>query len=73
LPRDALHAEQGTNYVYRVVHGRLRQTPVTVGDLNLTTMQIVKGLKPGDLVALGSEAINGQPLSNDLPVKVEQQ
>ncbi len=72
LPRDALHAEQGKSYVYRVVHGKLRQTPVTVGDLNLTDMQIVKGLKPGDVVALGSEATNGQPLSNGLPVEVEQ-
>jgi HlyD family secretion protein len=72
LPRDALHAEQGQSYVYRVVHGKLRQTPVTVGDLNLTDMQIVRGLKAGDVVALGSEATNGQPLSNRLPVTVEQ-
>jgi HlyD family secretion protein len=72
LPRDALHAEQGKSYVYRVVRGKLRQTPVTVGDLNLTDMQIVSGLKANDVVALGSEAINGQTLSNGLPVTVEQ-
>jgi len=73
VPRDALHAEQGKSYVYRVVRGKLRQTPVKVGDLNLTDMQIVSGLKDGDVVALGSEATNGQPLSNGLPVDVEQQ
>jgi len=72
LPRDALHAEQNKSYVYRVVHGVLRQTPVTVGSLNLTNMQVVRGLKPGAVVALGSEATNGQPLSNGLPVEVEQ-
>lgn len=73
VPRDALHAEQGKSYVYRVIHGKLRQTPVTVGSLNLTSMQVTDGLKPGEVVALGSEAINGQPLSNGLPVEVGQQ
>jgi HlyD family secretion protein len=68
VPREALHAEQGKSYVYRVVHGTLRRTPVTVGALNLTDVQIVDGLKSGDVVALG--ATNGQPLGEGLPVRV---
>lgn len=70
VPREALHIEQGKPYVYRVVNGMLRRTPVTVGDLNLTNVQITSGLKPGQVVALG--ATNGQPLGDGLPVKVEQ-
>ena len=69
VPREALHAEQGKSYVYRVVSGSLRRTPVTVGELNLTDVQILSGLKAGQVVALG--ATNGQPLGDGLPVRVE--
>jgi HlyD family secretion protein len=69
VPREALHIEQGKSFVYRVVDGTLRRTPVTVGELNLTDVQIVKGLNAGQVVALG--ATNGQPLGDGLPVKVE--
>ena len=69
VPREALHIEQGKPYVYRVVKGKLRRTPVTVGELNLTDVQIKSGLKSGQVVALG--ATNGQPLGDGLPVKVE--
>ncbi len=69
VPREALHIEQGKSYVYRVVQGILRRTPVTVGELNLTDVQIVSGLKAGQVVALG--ATNGQPLGDGLPVDVE--
>lgn len=71
IPREALHIEQGEPYVYRVVNGSLRSTTVDVGALNLTDVQITHGLKPGDVVALGTTATNGQPLGNGLPVDVE--
>ncbi|MGC8548962.1 MAG: efflux RND transporter periplasmic adaptor subunit [Acidobacteriaceae bacterium] len=70
VPREALHIEQGKSFVYRVVNGTLRRTSVTVGELNLTDVQIISGLKAGEVVALG--ATNGQPLGDGLPVKVEQ-
>ena len=70
VPREALHIEHGKSYVYRVVNGTLRRTPVTVGELNLTDVQIIDGVKAGQVVALG--ATNGQPLGDGLPVKVEQ-
>lgn len=69
VPREALHIEQGKSYVYRVIKGVLHRTPVTVGELNLTDVQIKSGLKAGQIVALG--ATNGQPLGDGLPVKVE--
>lgn len=70
LPREALHPEQGLNYVYRIVHGSLKRTEVTIGSLNLTQMQILSGIKAGDVVALG--AVNGRPLTNGAAVQVNQ-
>jgi HlyD family secretion protein len=66
IPREALHTERGQSYVYRVVGETIRRTPVTVGNLNLTQVEILTGLKEGDKVALGST--NGQPLSGGTPV-----
>lgn len=68
VPRDALHTEQGKSYVYRVVNGTLRRTPVTVGALNLTQVEMLSGLNEGDTVALGTT--NGQPLSANAAVRI---
>jgi HlyD family secretion protein len=68
VPRDALHSEQGKSYVYRVMKTTLRRTPVTVGSLNLTQVEILSGLKEGDTVALGTT--NGQPISEGVAIKI---
>jgi HlyD family secretion protein len=68
VPRDALHSEQGSSYVYRVEGGKLHRVPVTVGSLNLSDVQIVSGLKAGDQVALTTT--NGQPLLDGQPVTI---
>ena len=68
VPRDALHSERGKSYVYRVVNNTLRRTPVTVGSLNLTQVEITSGLKEGDTVALGTT--NGLPVSEGVAVKI---
>jgi len=68
IPREALHLEQGKSYVYKIVNGILRRTPVTTGDINLTVVEIKSGLNEGDVVALGTT--NAQPLGNDLAVNV---
>lgn len=68
VPRDALHTEQGQSFVYRVMDGTLRRTPVKVGALNLTQVEILSGLKEGDVVALGTT--NGQPVSEGVAVKI---
>ena len=68
IPREALHIEQGTTYVYRIRNNKLDRVPVVVGNLNLTEVQITGGLKEGDIVARGTT--NGQPLGDGLPVEV---
>ena len=68
VPREALHTEQGLSYVYRVMRGKLRRTRVTVGNLNVTQIQIDSGLEPGEVVALGST--DTQPLVDGVPVTI---
>jgi HlyD family secretion protein len=67
IPREALHTENGRSYVYRVQHGVLQRTPIVVGNINLTQVGIVSGLKEGDVVALGST--NGQPIGDGVPIQ----
>jgi len=66
IPREALHTEAGQDYVYRVENGVLRRIAVKIGNLNLTQVEILSGLKVGDVVALGST--NGQPIGNRVAV-----
>ena len=68
IPREALHVENGKAFVFRVVGDQLKRTPVTYGNQNLNQAAILSGLSPGDWVATG--ATSGQPLQEDLPVKV---
>jgi HlyD family secretion protein len=70
VPRDALHIERGAPFVYRKEGNSLHRVKVTIGVLNLTDVQILSGLKAGDVVALGTT--NAQPLSEGVPVKVVQ-
>jgi len=70
VPRDALHIEQGSPFVYRKEGNMLHRVKVTLGVLNLTEVQITGGLEAGDVVALGTT--NAQPLSDGIPVKVVQ-
>ena len=67
IPREALHTEGG-NFVYRVVANRLVHTPIQVGVVNLTRVEILSGLTDKDSVALN--ATNNRELSNGLPVKL---
>jgi HlyD family secretion protein len=66
IPREGLHTEGGEPYVYRVEKGVLHRVAVKIGNLNLTQVEILSGLKEGDVVALGST--NGQPIGNRVPV-----
>jgi len=67
IPREALHTEGG-NFIYRVVNNKLVRTPVQVGLINLTRVEITGGLTEKDTVALS--ALNNRELSNGLPVKI---
>jgi len=69
IPREALHTDGARNFVYRIVGGKLQQTPVQLGSLvNNNNAEIASGLKVNDLVVLGSEN-PGKELSNGLAVK----
>jgi HlyD family secretion protein len=67
IPREALHTD-GTDYVYRVVNGKLVRTPVVPGVVNLTRAEITKGLTDKDTVALSTTS--NRELSNGLAVKI---
>lgn len=66
VPREALHTDGG-DFVYRIVSGKLVRTPVVVGVVNLTRVEIVSGLTENDIVALSSTT--NRELTNGLPVK----
>jgi HlyD family secretion protein len=68
LPREALHTEGTNNYVFKIVNDTLVKTPVGVGALNLTRVEITSGLGTGDKVALS--ATTEEELTNGLRVKV---
>jgi len=68
VPREALHTNGSQNYVYRVVAGKLVRTPVQLGVVNLTRVEITSGLNAGDIVALS--ATSNRDLTNGLAVKI---
>jgi HlyD family secretion protein len=70
IPRDALHAEGGKNYVFKVVGDDLKRTPITVGTSNLLLTPVLSGLQEGDIVATGTT--NGLPLQEGIPIQVAQ-
>jgi HlyD family secretion protein len=68
VPREALHSEGGKNFVFKFNGSTLRRTPVTVGAINLTEVEITSGLKEGDTAALSTT--NGEPLVEGVPARV---
>ncbi len=70
IPREALRTEGSNNFVFKLVDNKVVRTPVQVGQLNLTNVQILGGLKENDIVALG--AIGGQILTDGTIVHVTQ-
>jgi HlyD family secretion protein len=50
IPREALHTHGESRFVYRVVDGRLRKTPVQVGLVNLLEAEIKSGLTDKDQI-----------------------
>ncbi len=67
IPREALRIDGSGDYVYGVDNGHLKRIPVTIGALNLTKVQIVSGLRPGDVVALS--AVDGSSLQSGQAVR----
>ena len=68
VPREALHIENGRDYVYVVSGDKLHRQQVELGELNLTQVQILSGLKVHTVVALGTT--NGRPLAEGIPIEI---
>jgi HlyD family secretion protein len=68
IPREALRTEGASDYVFRVIGGRLVRTPVQVGVVNLTRVEIISGLTEKDTVALS--ATTNRDLSHGLAVRI---
>lgn len=68
VPREALRTEVASNFVYRVVNGKLLRTPVQVGALNNVRVEILGGLTEKDMVVVSTTS--SRDLGNGMPVKI---
>jgi HlyD family secretion protein len=68
VPREALHIENGRDYVYVAQGGTLHRAAVQVGAINLTQVQILSGITAHTMVALGTT--NGAPISEGVPIRI---
>lgn len=71
VPREALHIENGKDYLYMVKGDSLHRVAIQVGALNLTDVQVLSGIEANETVALG--ATNGAPLTEGVPIRVVKQ
>lgn len=71
VPREAVHQSDGERFVYVIRDNQLQKRDVQTGISDLTRIEVTQGLQDNAEIALG--AINGQPLRDDLPVRVIQQ
>ncbi len=67
IPREALHTDGPKYFVYRVINGKIVQTPVTVGIVNLSFAEITGGLSKTDVVAVNT--LKGTPMADGLEVR----
>lgn len=52
IPVEALFTENNDNFVYVVSNNTLKKTPITIGAQTDTEVEVVEGLKAGEIVAL---------------------
>jgi HlyD family secretion protein len=64
----ALHTSGSENYVFRLVDGRLRRTPVEIGVVNVDRVEVTRGLVEQDLVVLN--AADNRELRDGLRARV---
>ena len=71
LPREAVHEEDGKNYIYVVKDMHLQRRLVQLGVSNLTHVEILNGLSDGESVAVNS--LSPTPLRDGVRVKIMEQ
>jgi HlyD family secretion protein len=69
VPREALHEEDSTKYVYQIINNELHRRDVSISISNLTQVEVTGGIPENALVAL-SPLISTKPLHDGLAVKV---
>ena len=69
IPRESLRTDGARNFVYRIVGGKLKRTPVQIDVLSHTLVEITGGLQQGDSVVL--VPLNDVELRDGAPVKVQ--
>ncbi|MGA8152907.1 MAG: efflux RND transporter periplasmic adaptor subunit [Terriglobales bacterium] len=68
VPREAVHQEDHTTYVYEIGGDELHRRDVQTAISNLTQVEVTHGLSENALVALAP--LNSKPLRNGLAVRV---
>ena len=68
VPREAVHQENHTTYVYEIVNDELHRRDVQTAISNLTQVEVTQGFSENALVALAP--LNSKPLHNGLAVRV---
>lgn len=68
LQRDAMHVDDNTPYVFRIVDDHLKRQTIAFSLQNLTRVEITSGLNEGDRVALPAD--EQKPLADGASVKV---
>jgi HlyD family secretion protein len=68
LPREAVHEENGGDYIYVVQNKHLQRRAVKLGVSNLTHVEILSGLKEGETVAVNS--LSPAPLTDGVSVRI---
>jgi HlyD family secretion protein len=68
VPREALHQEDGTKYVYQIVNNELHRRDVSISISNLTQVEVTGGIPENAQVALSP--LNTKPLHDGLAVRV---
>ncbi|MFZ0704335.1 MAG: efflux RND transporter periplasmic adaptor subunit [Candidatus Korobacteraceae bacterium] len=71
VPREAIHEDAESRYVFQVVNGELKRRNVQTAVSDLTRVEVTSGLSEHASVALG--AINSQSLAAGMPIKVVNQ
>lgn len=66
IPRGALFRDGATRFVYRFLDGKARRTPIGVGLIGPTEVEVINGLREGDRVILPG----GAPLRDGQPVRI---
>jgi multidrug efflux pump subunit AcrA (membrane-fusion protein) len=56
-PKEAMRRENGQTVAYVLVGGRLERRVVKTGTSSITRVEVLDGLKEGDLVALPTEVV----------------